>query len=342
MGSLVHFHESDFTRETRAAHIGQRGFTLWFTGISGSGKSTIAVALEKELISKRKLVTYRLDGDNIRTGLNKGLKWSAADRTENIRRIGEVAKLFADCGIVTLTSFISPFAVDRAAARKLHELSEAEKERGETPLPFIEVYVEAPEDVALKRDKKGLLRMQKSGMVKLSGAGKSGDEEYNIPENPEIHIHNDEYMTMEIAVKLIIDYLEKRGLLDSPPDVATAEAESAKRVKEGQDIKEKRLLRELDEKDAAVKAAVASGNSEQIEDARKSAALAAGALKSFIANKYRAIDEAAKAAEDAAAAKAAEAEEANKLAQATRAEAAKLAQDLATYDAETSARTTAN
>lgn len=184
--------------------------------------------------------------------------------------------------------------------------------------------------------------MQKSGMVKLSGAGKSGDEEYNIPENPEIHIHNDENMTMEIAVNLIIDYLEKRGLLDSPPDVATAEAESAKRVKEGQDIKEKRLLRELDEKDAAVKAAVASGNSEQIEDARKSAALAAGALKSFIANKYRAIDEAAKAAEDAAAAKAAEAEEANKLAQATRAEAAKLAQDLATYDAETSARTTAN
>ncbi|EFR01500.1 adenylyl-sulfate kinase [Nannizzia gypsea CBS 118893] len=345
MAVNLHFHESDFTRETRAAYIGQRGFTLWFTGISGSGKSTIAVAVEKELIAKRKLTAFRLDGDNIRTGLNKGLGFTAADRTENIRRIGEVAKLFADCGIVTLTSFISPYAADRLAARKLHELSEEEKERGETPLPFIEVHVDIPFEVSLERDKKGFVTMGHQGLIKnFTGVGKSTGSSYEAPEKPEIYINNNREMTIDNAVKQIMDYLEEKGLLDSPPDVATAEAESAKRVKEGQDIKEKRLLQTLEKSEAAFKAAEASGNEEEISAAKAAAVKAAGALKSFFANKHRAVMEAAeavqetaKAAQEAAAAKTAEAEEASKLAQATQDEAAKLAELVATYDAATRA-----
>ncbi|EFE40335.1 hypothetical protein TRV_04947 [Trichophyton verrucosum HKI 0517] len=327
MAAFLHFHESEFTRETRAAHIGQKGFTVWFTGVSGSGKSTIAVALEKELITKRKLNTYRLDGDNIRSGLNKGLGFTEADRTENIRRIGEVAKLFSDSGMVTLTSFISPFAADRAAARKLHELSDAEKERGETPLPFIEVYVYVPENLVERRDKKGLAVLASKGLQKgVTAVGKKGDARYEEPKSPEIRIDNDENMTIDRAVKQVIDYLEEKGLLTSPPDIETAEAESAKRVKEGQEIKEKRLLRELDERDAALKAAKASGDNKEIIDAYDRATKAAGALKAFYTTKHRVTAEAA---------------EAGKLAEDMQSEIAKLAEQVATYTAGTEARAVA-
>lgn len=325
--SFLHFHESDFTRETRAAHIGQKGFTVWFTGVSGSGKSTIAVALEKELITKRKLNTYRLDGDNIRSGLNKGLGFTEADRTENIRRIGEVAKLFSDSGMVTLTSFISPFAADRAAARKLHELSDAEKERGETPLPFIEVFVDVPENLVERRDKKGLAVLAGKGLqTGVTAVGKTGSARYEKPQNPEIHIDNDQNMTIDRAVKQVIDYLEEKGLLTSPPDIETAEAESAKRVKEGQEIKEKRLLRELDERDAALKAAKASGDNKEIVDAYDRATKAAGALKAFYTTKHRVTAEAA---------------EAGKLAEDMQPEIAKLAEQVANYTAGTEARAVA-
>src|SRR5438874_13163413 len=129
--SNITWHEGHVTREERAALLRQTGGTLWFTGLSGSGKSTIAFTLEHALVQRGRLA-YVLDGDNIRHGLNKNLGFSAADREEHIRRIGEVAKLFADGGIITMTSFISPYRKDRDTVRTLHEAGK---------LPFIEVYV---------------------------------------------------------------------------------------------------------------------------------------------------------------------------------------------------------
>src|SRR5450755_4970684 len=115
----ITWHEGHATREERAALLQQKGVTLWFTGLSGSGKSTIAFTLEHALVQRHQLA-YVLDGDNVRHGLNKNLGFSAADREENIRRIGEVAKLFADCGVIAMTSFISPYRKDRDLCRKLH------------------------------------------------------------------------------------------------------------------------------------------------------------------------------------------------------------------------------
>jgi adenylylsulfate kinase len=144
----VHWHEGEIQREHRHKLLGQQGATLWFTGLSGSGKSTVAVALEEALYLRGKLA-YRLDGDNIRLGINKNLGFSADDRKENIRRIGEVAKLFVDCGVIVLTSFISPYRSDRDIARQLHEASD---------MPFIEVHVDCALAEAEKRDPKGLYK----------------------------------------------------------------------------------------------------------------------------------------------------------------------------------------
>src|SRR6186997_1578409 len=130
----ITWHEGHVGREERGPLLKQNGATLWFTGLSGSGKSTIAFTLEHALVQNGHLA-YVLDGDNIRHGLNKNLGFSAADREENIRRIGEVAKLFADCGVLTLTSFISPYRKDRDAVRALHV---------EGKLPFIEVFLKTP------------------------------------------------------------------------------------------------------------------------------------------------------------------------------------------------------
>src|SRR5213076_3074002 len=130
-------HEGHVTREERAALLKQKGATLWFTGLSGSGKSTIAFTLEHALVQRGHLA-YVLDGDNVRHGLNKNLGFSAADREENIRRIGEVAKLFADAGLIAMTSFISPYRKDRDAARALHAAGK---------LPFVEIHVKTPIDV---------------------------------------------------------------------------------------------------------------------------------------------------------------------------------------------------
>ena len=131
----IHYHEGNITRDERWKALGTKGVTMWFTGLSACGKSTIAVALEQALVNAG-IPSYRLDGDNIRMGLNKNLGFSAEDREENIRRIGEVSKLFADAGIVTLSSFISPYTKDRDTARKAHE---------ESGLPFIEVFVDSAE-----------------------------------------------------------------------------------------------------------------------------------------------------------------------------------------------------
>ncbi|MEC9234478.1 MAG: adenylyl-sulfate kinase, partial [Planctomycetota bacterium] len=119
----ITWHEGDITPEMRASNMGQRGATLWLTGLSGSGKSTVAVELERMLLSRGKHA-YRLDGDNIRMGLNKNLGFSAEDRAENIRRIGEVTKLFADSGMISIASFISPYKVDRDQVRAVHAESE--------------------------------------------------------------------------------------------------------------------------------------------------------------------------------------------------------------------------
>src|SRR4026209_653705 len=150
----VHGHDCEVKREDRAQLLGQKGATIWFTGLSGSGKSTIAVALEHALLKAGKLA-YRLDGDNVRLGLNKNLGFSAEDRTENIRRVGEVAKLFTDAGVIAITSFISPYKKDRDAVRA-----------GMKPGEFVEVYVNVSLATAEKRDPKGLYKKARAGELK--------------------------------------------------------------------------------------------------------------------------------------------------------------------------------
>ncbi|KAF9976928.1 Adenylyl-sulfate kinase, partial [Actinomortierella ambigua] len=140
----ITWHHGAFTREERQQVLGQKGFTIWFTGLSASGKSTLASALEQHLVSL-KIGAYRLDGDNIRFGLNKDLGFGPEARTENIRRIAEVAKLFADSTQIAITAFISPYISDRDAARALHDQSN---------IPFIEVYADAPLNVVEERDPK--------------------------------------------------------------------------------------------------------------------------------------------------------------------------------------------
>jgi len=195
----VHWHDGEISREARCELMGQKGATLWFTGISGSGKSTIAVALEHTLHQYGKL-SYRLDGDNIRLGINKNLGFSAEDRTENIRRIGEISKLFVDSAVFALSSFISPYREDRIKVRELHD---------ESGCNFIEVFVDCPLAEAEKRDPKGLYKKARAGEIKnFTGI----DDPYEAPENPEIHLHTDQ-MTVEEEVSVIINYLKEKGFL---------------------------------------------------------------------------------------------------------------------------------
>ncbi|MDX2349678.1 MAG: adenylyl-sulfate kinase [Porticoccus sp.] len=197
----VHWHEGDITREDRHRLIGQKGATIWFTGLSGSGKSTVAVALESALYERGKLA-YRLDGDNIRLGINKNLGFSAEDRTENIRRIGEIAKLFVDSGTISLSSFISPYRADRDKVRQLHD---------EAGVDFIEVFVDCSLEEAEKRDPKGLYKKARAGEIKnFTGI----DDPYEAPENPDIHLYTDQ-MTLDEEVVIIIHYLESNGFLAS-------------------------------------------------------------------------------------------------------------------------------
>ena len=195
----VHWHHGDVTRADRNKLLKQKGATLWFTGLSGSGKSTVAVALEEALF-KRGHLSYRLDGDNIRLGINKNLGFTAADRTENIRRIGEVAKLFVDTGVIVLTSFISPYRADRQVAREVHE---------KDGMAFIEVFVDCPLDEAEKRDPKGLYKKARAGQIKnFTGI----DDPYEAPEKPEIYF-NTATMTLEQEVQALLQALEDRGIL---------------------------------------------------------------------------------------------------------------------------------
>jgi len=192
----------EISRDDRNGLLGQTGATIWFTGLSGSGKSTIAVALEQALHRMGKL-SYRLDGDNVRHGINKNLGFSEEDRRENIRRIGEVAKLFGDAGIISLSSFISPYTVDRDGVRELHD---------KAGLKFVEVFVDCSLEVAERRDPKGLYKKARAGEIKnFTGI----DDPYEAPNRPEIHLHTDE-MTLEQEIELIIEYLVANGIIQVP------------------------------------------------------------------------------------------------------------------------------
>ena len=195
----VHWHGGEINRPERARLLGHGGATLWFTGLSGSGKSTIAVALEQALYQRGVLV-YRLDGDNIRLGINKNLGFSAEDRAENIRRVGEVSKLFVDGGVIVLSSFISPYVVDRQIVRELHEADN---------MPFIEVFVDCSLEAAEERDPKGLYKKARAGEIKnFTGI----DDPYEAPEAPEVHLHTDQ-QSLEEEVEHLLALLEKQGLI---------------------------------------------------------------------------------------------------------------------------------
>lgn len=195
----VHWHEGDITRDHRAKLLGHRGATIWFTGLSGSGKSTVAVELEG-VLSERGVLAYRLDGDNVRMGINKNLGFSAEDRTENIRRIGEVAKLFADSGVIALSSFISPYVADRDAVRELHAAA---------GIDFIEVFVDCSLEAAESRDPKGLYKKARAGEIKnFTGI----DDPYEAPPSAEIHLHSDA-QTLDEEVAQILKELGNRGII---------------------------------------------------------------------------------------------------------------------------------
>jgi len=195
----VSWHEGEISRLDRHKILPQTGATVWFTGLSGSGKSTIAVALEKALHSDS-ILSYRLDGDNVRMGINKNLGFSEQDRKENIRRIGEVCKLFGDAGMIAISSFISPYSEDRNEVRILHD---------DADLKFIEVFVNCPLEIAEDRDPKGLYKKARAGEIKnFTGI----DDPYEIPNNPEIHL-NSHKMSLKEEVDVIIDYLNNCGVI---------------------------------------------------------------------------------------------------------------------------------
>jgi len=189
--------EIDLTKSQRSDLKNQKAFVIWFTGLSGAGKSTIANALEKKLYEMGKH-TYLLDGDNVRHGLSKNLGFLDEDRKENLRRVAEVARLMVDAGLIVIAAFISPFRVDRQMARGLFEADE-----------FIEVFVDTPLDVAEQRDSKGLYKLARSGKVKnFTGI----DAPYEAPEKPELVIDTDT-LNIEQSAGAVLKLLDERGTL---------------------------------------------------------------------------------------------------------------------------------
>lgn len=195
----ITWHEGHVDRAERENLLKQKGALIWFTGLSGSGKSTIAYTLEHALVQRGHL-SYVLDGDNIRHGLNKNLGFSAEDRAENIRRIGEVGKLFVDAGLITLTAFISPYKNDRIAARETVGAD-----------GFFEVFCDTPLEVCEKRDPKGLYKKARAGEIK----GFTGiDDPYEAPDKPEMVIDTSTMSPQEATIALC-EMLEKAGKI--PP-----------------------------------------------------------------------------------------------------------------------------
>lgn len=194
----IRWHAGQVSRSERQALLGQTGATVWLTGLSGSGKSTIAVAAERILVSRGRLA-YVLDGDNIRHGLNNNLGFSPEDRSENIRRIGEVAKLFTDVGVLVFASFISPYRSDRDAVRALMEAG-----------GFVEVLVDASLERCEQRDVKGLYQKARAGEIpEFTGISAP----YEAPERPELVLDTD-VQTVEESAGELVGYLEKKGYLD--------------------------------------------------------------------------------------------------------------------------------
>ena len=191
----IKWHHGKITKDDRTKLLNQKGATIWLTGLSGSGKSTIAVELEHALI-ENKHQAYILDGDNIRHGLNKNLGFSPEDRTENIRRIGEVAKLFTEANIITIAAFVSPYREDRDNVRKL--LGHGE---------FVEIYVKCSIEVCETRDTKGLYKKARAGEVK-DFTGISAP--YEEPLNPELTIDSS-MLSVEESTRSILNYLEVKG-----------------------------------------------------------------------------------------------------------------------------------
>lgn len=193
----ITWHDSEVTKAQRQERNGHKSVVIWFTGLSGSGKSTISVALEKALFEQN-ITSYRLDGDNIRHGLNQNLGFSPEDRKENIRRIGEVGKLMVDAGVVTMTAFISPYEEDRNTVRDILEDGE-----------FIEVYTKCSLDECESRDPKGLYKKARSGEIKeFTGI----NAPYEEPSNPEIVIDT-ENESLEESVEKIVAYLKENQYL---------------------------------------------------------------------------------------------------------------------------------
>ncbi|APM41255.1 adenylyl-sulfate kinase [Clostridium kluyveri] len=186
----ISWHRALVNREMREKLLGQNGILIWFTGLSGSGKSTIASELEMRLYNMGRL-TYLLDGDNVRHGLNSNLGFTKEDRIENIRRIAEVCKLFVDSGIITISTFISPFKEDRDNVRKL------------LGKDFVEVYVDCPIEVCESRDPKGIYKKARNGEIKdFTGV----DSPYEVPDNPEIVVSTN-LDTVQQCVNKILDFL---------------------------------------------------------------------------------------------------------------------------------------
>lgn len=195
----VVWHSHRVGKEERAHSKGQRPCILWFTGLSGAGKSTIAGALEERLFQSGKH-TYLLDGDNVRHGLCRDLGFSDQDRVENIRRVGEVSKLMVDAGLIVLTAFISPFRADRQMVRDVMRAGE-----------FIEVFVDTPQDVCEERDPKGLYAKARRGEIRnFTGI----DSDYESPEAPEVRLMAGS-QSVEECVDQLMDYLQQKGYLAS-------------------------------------------------------------------------------------------------------------------------------
>ncbi len=197
----ITWHDQKITRADLEALHNHKGVTVWFTGLSGSGKSTIANAVSKALY-ERNISVLVLDGDNVRHGLNKDLGFSADDRVENIRRIGEVAKLFTSAGIINLTAFISPYESDRKMARDLQ------------PNNFIEVYCDAGLEVCESRDPKGIYKKAREGKIKnFTGI----DDPYEAPSNPEITVPSGTESVMD-CVQIVINYLIEKEYIPAAID----------------------------------------------------------------------------------------------------------------------------
>lgn len=197
----VRWHAGHVSREDRRRVLRQSGCTIWFTGLPASGKSTVAFAVERRLIEAGH-AAYVLDGDNIRHGLCGNLGFSAEDRAENIRRIGEVARLFADAGVITLTSFVSPYRADRAVVRSLHEAA---------TMPFFEVFVDTPVATCEGRDPKGLYKRARAGEItNFTGV----NDPYESPETPELALKTTE-MPADACAEAVMALLRREGVLET-------------------------------------------------------------------------------------------------------------------------------